>query len=90
MFCTLELLKLTLSLTPVSTIQDIHGLGGNDTLTGGSVNDIITGGNGNDTLQGNGGADTFKYHFKTAGNDTILDFDTNSDKIDLGGFTALV
>ena len=37
------------------------------------VNDIITGGNGNDTLQGNGGADTFKYHFKTAGNDTILD-----------------
>jgi surface protein len=66
-----------------TTIQNIHGLGGNDTLTGGSVNDIITGGNGNDTLQGNGGADTFKYHFKTAGNDTILDFDTNSDKIDL-------
>jgi hypothetical protein len=35
------------------------------------------------TLELLGGADTFKYHFKTAGNDTILDFDTNSDKIDL-------
>jgi surface protein len=57
-----------------SSSQIIHGLGGNDTLKGGSAADLIVGGAGNDTLTGNGGSDTFRYYFTNEGNDTITDF----------------
>lgn len=56
------------------TSQTLHGLGGNDTITGGSAADWIVGGAGNDILTGNGGADTFHFGFSNTGNDTITDF----------------
>jgi Ca2+-binding RTX toxin-like protein len=38
----------TLNTTAKQTT--LHGLGGNDTLTGGTTDDILVGGAGNDTL----------------------------------------
>ena len=79
----------------------INLLAGNDTFVGGSGNDIITGGAGADTLSGGAGADTFVYTSvadsaaSTAANttvtfDTIKDFTTGEDKIDLSAVnTAL-
>ncbi|CAN7396045.1 beta strand repeat-containing protein [Caulobacter sp. LjRoot300] len=74
------------------------GDGDSETLTGGALNDVIqagdgvdlvTGGGGGDALWGGAGADTFKYLLasdsNTAGSDTIFDFQTGSDKIDLTG-----
>ena len=46
----------------------IYGMGGNDTLNGGSGNDFIDGGDGNDTLYGNDGDDLLDAG---AGNDLI-------------------
>jgi VCBS repeat-containing protein len=59
-------------------------LGGNgtDTLNGGSGNDVLAGGNGNDLLIGGSGADTFRFG-RGGGSDTILDFDTNADHLQL-------
>jgi len=54
--------------------QSIHGLGGNDAITGGSAADWIDGGTGSDTLTGGDGSDTFQYGFDDAGSDTITDF----------------
>jgi len=62
----------------------LHGLGGDDRLTGSAFNDRIYGGAGNDTLVGNTGADTFVYSYKNAGHDIIADFSTKQgDKLDL-------
>ena len=63
----------------------VHGLGGNDSLTGTGSNDLLVGGAGDDTLTGNAGVDTFRYHFTNAGNDTITDFSngTGGDVLDL-------
>src|SRR5262249_54878755 len=81
----------------------IKGNNGDDTLYGGSGNDIISGENGNDTIIGGYGADTlsggggnnhdtFVYlsvldsHAGQA--DTITDFTSGFDKIDLTAFGA--
>ena len=73
-----------IDLSAETTEQAIHGLGGDDTIAGGSAADLIVGGAGNDTLTGNGGADIFKYSFANAGNDTITDFDAaGGDILDL-------
>lgn len=64
----------TMNYSSTTTVQILHGLGGNDTIIGGSAADWIVGGAGNDTLTGNAGADTFHYGFATVGNDTITDF----------------
>ena len=63
----------------------VHGLGGNDALTGTTSADLLVGGAGDDTLTGNAGIDTFRYHFTNAGNDTIADFSNGSggDVLDL-------
>lgn len=55
--------------------NNINGLGGND---------VIDGFQGADTLTGGTGADTFAFRFIEKG-DTITDFATGSDKIDLRG-----
>lgn len=67
-----------------NTAQILHGLGGNDTLIGGSAADLIVGGAGSDTLTGNAGSDTFRFHFTNAGTDTITDFDA-VQAVGLGG-----
>lgn len=67
---------------------------GDDTVTGGSGVDFLVGGAGNDTLNGatgadsllgGGGADIFAFT-GTPGSDTILDFVSGTDKVDLSAF----
>ena len=78
------------TLTTTTTKTVLHGLGGDDTLIGGSTNDILVGGAGDDTLTGADGRDIFDYGFKNASNDVITDFivgeisvNSNADIIDL-------
>ncbi len=74
----------TIDTSAAVTPQIIHGLGGNDTLTGGAGDDHIYGGKGNDLLTGNAGADTFHFLFDNTGRDTITDFNVSQgDKIDI-------
>lgn len=74
----------------------INGMGGNNALQGRGGNDILIGGIGNDKLQGDAGADTLTggLGFDTfifvaigdspfTGRDTITDFLSLTDKIDL-------
>ena len=70
------------------------GGGGNDTLVGGTLTDALVGGlgddaldgrEGNDSLVGGAGADRFIFTGVT-GNDRIIDFGVNVDKIDLSAF----
>jgi len=64
------------------------GGAGRDQLVGGSGNDILFGGGGADDLRGGAGADIFVYADTTDSNgaafDTIADFETGIDRIDLG------
>jgi Ca2+-binding RTX toxin-like protein len=63
----------------------LSGLGGNDYLNGWDGNDTLKGGTGNDYLIGSWGSDTFTFEAKP-GNDTIEDFQSGVDKIDLHAF----
>lgn len=76
--------------------DELNGNDGTDVLIGGADNDTLSGGDGTDTLNGqagaddlNGGngADTFIFETNT-GDDTIEDFQTGSDLIDVTAFTA--
>ncbi|MEH2002619.1 MAG: calcium-binding protein [Nostoc sp.] len=53
---------------------------GNDTIIGGVGNDILTG-NSNDSLIGGDGTDTFAFYSYYGGIDTIYDFDTTNELI---------
>jgi hypothetical protein len=68
------------------------GGAGNDVIDGHSGNDLIIGGGGSDALFGGAGNDTFKYlaanDSTVAAPDTIFDFQTGVDKIDLTGVHA--
>jgi Ca2+-binding RTX toxin-like protein len=68
--------------------NQLLGLGGDDLLDGGRRADTIIGGAGADTLTGGAGADVFVYaerkDSKAAAPDTITDFGTGADLIDLG------
>lgn len=79
----------------------IDGLGGNNALQGRGGNDTLIGGIGNDKLQGDAGADTLTgglgfdtFIFvatgdsPTTGRDTITDFLSLTDKIDLKAIDA--
>ena len=61
------------------------GDSGADTIDGGAGDDIIYGGTGDDTLTGGTGADTFVFA-PGDGTDTITDFDTDDDTINLSMF----
>lgn len=61
---------------------------GDNALIGTSGNDTINGLGGNDLLIGLGGADTFVFA-KGSGHDTILDFTTGTDKIELDGLSSI-
>ena len=71
----------------------LDGGDGNDTLNGGAGNDTLIGGAGDDILWGDychrQGEDTFVFA-EGHGNDTIGDFETTVDKIDLTGFAASI
>ncbi|ARV62863.1 hypothetical protein BZZ01_05410 [Nostocales cyanobacterium HT-58-2] len=59
----------------------INGTPGRDTLTGTSDNDRVIGGPGADTLSGGPRSDQFVYTSIRDAGDTILDFQSGSDKI---------
>jgi Ca2+-binding RTX toxin-like protein len=64
----------------------IYGGEGNDTITGGTGNDTIYGGAGSDTMTGGTGNDTFVYNkadLTENAVDTITDFGTKNDKLDI-------
>lgn len=71
----------------------IYGGSGNDTINGNNGGDTITGGFGADQLTGSNGNDRFAYLFVADSNasqfDTITDFASGSDKIDLTALGAL-
>ncbi len=68
--------------------NELSGGDGNDVLIGDAGRDILNGGRGADTLTGGADADVFRFwDFSSgAGPDTIKDFQTGLDKIDLSGF----
>ncbi len=77
--------------------DQITGLGGADTLSGFGGNDVLNGGEGRDILSGGTGADTFQYgswEDATKGSDprqssdTIIDFESGIDIIDLSALDA--
>jgi Ca2+-binding RTX toxin-like protein len=66
----------------------LTGGAGNDYLSGGLGDDIINGGAGTDTMRGGDGNDTFVFGTFAEGSnggnlDTIMDFTSGQDKIDL-------
>jgi len=62
----------------------IDGHSGDDVLVGAGGNDTLTGGTDNDTLTGGAGADIFAFATGD-GNDTITDYDPNTDTITVDG-----
>lgn len=81
-------------ITGTSGNDILYGEGGNDTLKGGNGNDTLDGGNGDDTLNmglgtdtatGGSGEDVFAFESASLGSgvDTITDFSTTDDVIDL-------
>lgn len=67
----------------------IVGAAGNDVLSGKNGDDTLTGGLGNDLLVGGNGADKFVFA-KDGSTDTIKDFQSFTDKIDLTGITGAI
>ena len=59
------------------------GGAGNNTLYGTSRGDVFLGGAGSDTLTGGLGADVFRFLNAAHGNDTITDFLSGTDKLQL-------
>lgn len=70
----------------------LDGNRGNDTIDGGDGDDFIDGGLGADILTGGAGADTFYYNNVADSQgvtvDTITDFVSGEDKIDLSAITG--
>jgi trimeric autotransporter adhesin len=67
--------------------DDMYGSAGLDTLIGGDGNDTLNGGIGNDTLTGGAGNDAFMQF--GPGMDTITDFVSGFDILDLGSLVGL-
>lgn len=83
----------TLNASGVSSIVEIQGHGGSDTLTAGSGGSILLGGSGRDRLIGGNGldhfvggteADTFRIA-PQGGTDYVYDFERGTDRIDMVG-----
>jgi Ca2+-binding RTX toxin-like protein len=66
-----------------SASADLIGNDGADTITGGSHDDWLTGGDGADILAGGGGADAFVYNFASESGDTVVDFLSGVDRIEI-------
>ena len=65
--------------------NQIYGNGQANLLSGGAGNDLLNGNNGNDTLTGGAGSDVF-VTFNNGTLDTITDFVSGFDTLQIGGF----
>lgn len=96
-------MKGNVSIAAGVTVENAIGGSGSDlligndvanVLKGGAGNDILYGGLGADQLWGGAGADTFVYgdiaESSAAAPDTLRDFVSGQDKIDLSGLDAFV
>ena len=63
----------------------LNGDAGNDSLSGNSGNDMLIGGAGNDALNGGSGNDIFKFITPDQGTDSISDFASGADVIQIVG-----
>ena len=63
----------------------LDGGAGNDTLNGGNGDDTLVGGAGDDVLSGGAGRDIFVFSASNSGTDTVLDFNSSEDTLQLGG-----
>ena len=87
--------RVTIDLHHQSDGFTITGSAFADTITGSSGADTIVGGSGGDTLTGGAGADTFAYKaiadsVAGSGNfDTIVDFTSGTDQLDLSAISGL-
>ena len=85
---------IDLGAVALSGIAAIEGGSGNDSITGSAGVDRIIGGGGADMLAGGAGGDSFVYTLvadSRAGSgkaDSILDFTSGSDSLDLAGIDA--
>ncbi|MEY4906724.1 MAG: hypothetical protein RL260_442 [Pseudomonadota bacterium] len=66
-----------------NVIENAIGSAQADTLIGNSVANRLTGGNGADTLTGGGGADVFFFASTAQGGDTLTDFASGTDRIEV-------
>ncbi|MDF5739718.1 calcium-binding protein [Nostoc sp. S13] len=73
----------SLSDTRSTGNNTLSGGAGNDTLTasGSTGNNLLSGGDGNDYLTGGNGNDTFAFNSYNEGVDTLYNFDTTKDLI---------
>ncbi|MDD2893857.1 MAG: calcium-binding protein, partial [Halothiobacillaceae bacterium] len=65
----------------------VQGMGGDDTLRGGTEADTLIGGTGNDYLQGNQGNDIYEFNLGD-GQDTISEYDNAANNLDTIKFGA--
>ena len=77
------------TLTGGTGADTLVGGAGDDTLTGGAGADTLVGGAGDDTLTGGAGNDTFSFALGD-GNDTIGDWSTGTNKIDLSDLSDYI
>lgn len=93
--------KFSDSLRGDNLVNTLYGAAGNDTLLGRGGNDALWGGDGSDTLEGGAGLDSLygeagadRFVFRSVSDsargarDTIRDFVSGVDKIDLRGIDA--
>ncbi len=80
----------TIILNGVTNVSDVtSNMFYLDLLVGDGGDNAISGGADDDTMTGGAGADTF-YFSEGHGSDTITDFDTSNDRIDLSGFNVAI
>jgi Ca2+-binding RTX toxin-like protein len=84
--------RLTLVLGSATTLENVIGGAGNDTLTGNTLANIFTGGAGNDTLTGGTGNDSYLFDADLAlGSDSLVETSTGGvDLLDFTGTSAAV
>jgi|GEM_PF-3414144 len=71
-------------------LDTLNGEDGDDILIGGSGQDVLVGGVGKDILIGGNSPDIFRYNNALEGGDTIIDFVTNIETIEVSasGFSS--
>ncbi|MEH1940561.1 MAG: hypothetical protein V7L01_10135 [Nostoc sp.] len=70
-----------LDIFGTANADTIVGSNGNDNLYGNDGNDLLIGGKGNDVLYGYGDTDTFGFNTYNQGVDSLYDFDTTGELI---------